>query len=331
MKRYFTSLLSSVFVIACSAQTMNVHFKNGTKVQFSSEIVDYVDFTEKPTAPKPTAGEYVDLGLSVKWASCNLGATKPSETGGLYAWGETSTKNEYAVNNYAYYDSSTSTYTDIGDDISGSQYDAATVQLGKNWRIPSKEEYRELYNKCKWEWSSLDGVYGYIVKGPNGNTIFFPVKSLGLGKYWTSNSTSDSDLSYALLFSKDEIGHQDTILGWGWGCNYDNKYHGSAIRPVYSPSSSDGISNITEYISIARTGISTSVQSNGTVYKVTFEIKNNSTETIHLSSLGGIDINTNLEGGKSYSITLQSSTAALQNYQQTLIFTYNGKSYSIKG
>lgn len=325
MKRYFTSLLSSVFVIACSAQTMNVHFKNGTKVQFSSEIVDYVDFSEKPTAPKPTAGEYVDLGLSVKWASCNLGATKPSETGGLYAWGETSTKNEYAKDNYAYYDSSTSAYTDIGHDISGSQYDAATVQLGKNWRIPSNEEYRELYNNCKWEWSSLDGVYGYTVKGPNGNIVFFPVKSHGRGEYWTSNSTSLRDLSYALFFSKDEIGFQGEFEG----CRY--KYYGLAIRPVYSPSSSDGISNITEYISIARTGISTSVQSNGTVYKVTFEIKNNSTETIHLSSLGGIDININLEGRKSYSITLQSSTAALQNYQQTLIFTYNGKSYSIKG
>ncbi|WP_276910363.1 hypothetical protein [Hallella colorans] len=325
MKRYFTSLLSSVFVIACSAQTMNVHFKNGTKVQFCSEIVDYVDFSEKPTAPKPTAGEYVDLGLSVKWASCNLGATKPSETGGLYAWGETSTKNEYAKDNYAYYDSSTSAYTDIGHDISGSQYDAATVQLGKNWRIPSNEEYRELYNNCKWEWSSLDGVYGYTVKGPNGNIVFFPVKSHGRGEYWTSNSTSLRDLSYALFFSKDEIGFQGEFEG----CRY--KYYGLAIRPVYSPSSSDGISNITEYISIARTGISTSVQSNGTVYKVTFEIKNNSTETIHLSSLGGIDINTNLEGRKSYSITLQSSTAALQNYQQTLIFTYNGKSYSIKG
>lgn len=325
MKRYFTSLLSSVFVIACSAQTMNVHFKNGTKVQFSSEIVDYVDFTEKPTAPKPTAGEYVDLGLSVKWASCNLGATKPSQTGGLYAWGETSTKNEYAEDNYAYYDSSTSTYTDIGHDISGSQYDAATVQLGKNWRIPSNEEYRELYNNCKWEWSSLDGVYGYTVKGPNGNIVFFPVKSRGRGEYWTSNSTSLRDLSYALFFSKDEIGFQGEFEG----CLY--KYYGLAIRPVYSPSSSDGISNITEYISIARTGISTSVQSNGTVYKVTFEIRNNSTETIHLSSLGGIDINTNLEGRKSYSITLQSSTAALQNYQQILIFTYNGKSYSIKG
>lgn len=96
MKKLFTSILMLALTLAMQAQTMNVHFKNGTKVEFNSVNVDYVDFTEKPSDPTLTPGDYVDLGLSVKWASCNLGASTPAGKGGYYAWGETSTKTEYS-------------------------------------------------------------------------------------------------------------------------------------------------------------------------------------------------------------------------------------------
>lgn len=332
MKKLFTSILMLALTLVTQAQTMNVHFKNGTKVEFNSVNVDYVDFTEKPSDPTLTPGDYVDLGLSVKWASCNLGASTPAGKGGYYAWGETSTKKEYTQENYAYYKEG-SGYTDIGKNISGTQYDAATVNLGKDWRMPTKDEVQELYDKCTFTYGEIDGVKGYYATGKNGNSIFLPCygyhsyseTSKDQGCFWTGTKYGSERFEsnvYSMYLSNDG----ETLLGWT-----TVKYDGLQIRPVYSPSSPGGITNITDYITINRTGMGTTVSSGGTRYTITFEISNKSTETIYLNTLAGVDISENLEGGKSYTITLQSSTAALQNYKQTLVFTYNGKKYEIKG
>lgn len=331
MKKLFTSILMLALTLTVQAQTMNVHFKNGTKVEFNSVNVDYVDFTEKPSDPTLTPGDYVDLGLSVKWASCNLGASTPAGKGGYYAWGETSTKTKYTEENYAYYKEG-SGYTDIGKNISGTQYDAATVNLGKDWRMPTKDEVQELCEKCTFTYGEVDGVKGYYATGKNGNSIFLPCygyktgtwdRSEDQGYFWTGSINNDNSyfgVSLWLYNGEPSISHYAA-----------SKYEGLLIRPVYSPSSPGGITNITDYITINRTGMGTTVSGGGTRYTVTFEISNKSTETIYLNTLAGVDISENLEGGKSYTITLQSTTAALQNYKQTLIFTYNGKKYEIKG
>lgn len=326
MKKLFTSTLVLALTLVAQAQTMNVHFKNGTKVEFNSVNVDYVDFTEKPSDPTLTPGDYVDLGLSVKWASCNLGASTPAGKGGYYAWGETSTKTKYSAKNYAYYKEG-SGYTDIGENIAGTQYDAATVNLGKDWRMPTKDEMQELCDKCTFTYGEVDGVKGYYATGKNGNSIFLPcygdktdkIWDENEGKFWTG-SEDNSVFSFYLWLYQGKAYNTST-----------QKYIGLQIRPVYSPSSPGGITNITDYITINRTGMGTTVSGGGTRYTVTFEISNKSTETIYLNTLAGVDISENLEGGKSYTITLQSTTAALQNYKQTLIFTYNGKKYEIKG
>ena len=313
--------------LTVQAQTMNVHFKNGTKVEFNSVNVDYVDFTEKPSDPTLTPGDYVDLGLSVKWASCNLGASTPAGKGGYYAWGETSTKTEYSEKNYAYYKEG-SGYTDIGENIAGTQYDAATVNLGKDWRMPTKDEVKELCDKCTFTYGEVDGVKGYYATGKNGNSIFLPCYGYKSGRW-----DYDEDQGY-FWFGEDGSSrgnHLWLIEGEAYWGSSTQKYCGLQIRPVYSPSSPGGITNITDYITINRTGMGTTVSSGGTRYTVTFEINNKSTETIYLNTLAGVDISENLEGGKSYTITLQSTTAALQNYKQTLVFTYNGKKYEIKG
>lgn len=330
MKKLFTSILMLALTLAMQAQTMNVHFKNGTKVEFNSVNVDYVDFTEKPSDPTLTPGDYVDLGLSVKWASCNLGASTPAGKGGYYAWGETSTKTEYSKENYAYYKEG-SGYTGIGENIAGTQYDAATVNLGKDWRMPTKDEVQELCEKCTFTYGEVDGVKGYYATGKNGNSIFLPCYGYKSGSwdsnenqgcFWigTENYYNSSSGNY-LKLCEGETYWGSTIL----------KYFGLQIRPVYSPASPGGITNITDYVTINRTGMGTTVSGGGTRYTVTFEISNKSTETIYLNTLAGVDISENLEGGKSYTITLQSTTAALQNYKQTLVFTYNGKKYEIKG
>lgn len=326
MKKLFTSTLVFALTLVAQAQTMNVHFKNGTKVEFNSVNVDYVDFTEKPSDPTLTPGDYVDLGLSVKWASCNLGASTPAGKGGYYAWGETSTKTKYSAKNHAYYKEG-SGYTDIGKNISGTQYDAATVNLGKDWRMPTKDEMQELCDKCTFTYGEVDGVKGYYATGKNGNSIFLPcygdktdkIWDENEGKFWTG-SEDNSVFSFYLWLYQGKAHNTST-----------QKYTGLQIRPVYSPSSPGGITNITDYVTINRTGMGTTVSSGGTRYTVTFEISNKSTETIYLNTLAGVNISENLEEGKSYTITLQSTTAALQNYKQTLIFTYNGKKYEIKG
>lgn len=324
MKRPITLMLAIMATFTLSAQTMNVHFKNGQKIEFSSDIVDYVDFTEKPAPPTLTEGAYVDLGLSVKWATCNVGAKEPYESGLKFSWGETATKQRFLLEDYTFYNPIDGGYTDIGEDISGTQFDAATANLGKDWRMPTSAEFEELRSRCIWEWRELNGVLGYVVKGPNGNKIFLPlVLSNNYTKtayYWSSNQLY-TNCANILAFDRNEPGR----------LYYELKYLPCFIRPVYSPSASDGISNIKDYITIARKGISSSVTSNGTIYKVTFEIANTSNESIELVSLGGVYINKRLEGNNTFSITLQNPTTALQNNQQELVFKYNGKTYTVKG
>ena len=150
--------------------------------------------------------EYVDLGLSVKWATCNVGATSPEDYGHYFAWGETSPKDEYTEDN-------SSTYGKQMSDIAGdAQYDAATANWGGDWRMPTKEEMRELSNNCTWIWTTQNGVNGYNVKGPNGNSIFLPAAGVrfgsslyeagSVGYYWSSTpyEYNDDDDAYSLSF-----------------------------------------------------------------------------------------------------------------------------------
>lgn len=142
--------------------------------------------------------EYVDLGLSVKWASCNIGATKPEEYGSYFAWGETkpTSKTRAEWRYYELCDGSRESCKDIGANISGTKYDAATSIMGKGWRMPTLEEWKELKSKCDFEWSTVNGIEGLKVTGPNENSIFLPaggdITTLGTGdenrgNYWTPN------------------------------------------------------------------------------------------------------------------------------------------------
>ena len=137
--------------------------------------------------------DYVDLGLpsGTKWATCNIGATTPEGYGNYYAWGETSTKSEYTMENYR------TLGANISNDISGnSSYDAARANWGGSWRMPTYGEMKELKNNCTWTWTTQNGVNGMRVTGPNGNSIFLPAAGYcsgssryGVGEYgyyWNS-------------------------------------------------------------------------------------------------------------------------------------------------
>ena len=162
--------------------------------------------------------EWVDLGLSVKWATCNVGASSPSDYGNCYAWGETRTKSEYTGYN-------SSTHGKSMGDISGDiRYDAARANWGGTWRLPTEAEMQDLVDKCTWTWTRQGGHIGYRVTGPNGSSIFLPGESSPSysGYYWSSTPDESSwNFAYCLIFHGD-----DHYLNW------DYRYDGLSIRPV---------------------------------------------------------------------------------------------------
>ena len=326
MKKSISILAATMFFISSAAQTINIHFKNGQKVQFTEENVDHVDFSPKPDDPTLTPGEVVDLGLSVKWASCNLGASTPTEFGGYYAWGETSTKEEYSEDTYSYYDKSTNRYTDIGSEIGGTSYDAATVNLGKGWRMPSVGHLKELM-MCKHEWIQVDGVNGYLFTGPNGNTIFLPAAGRYLSSIFEAgkilsylSSTKYKDKSIYVLQEELSVGWYLDILRW-------DVFWGLSIRPIYYEPIENPVENIESYVTCVETGVSTIVSSEGTYYAKTIKITNSSSADIQLISLCNADIRQTLAANSSTEITVQSKNN--YPYPNELLFSYNGNSYII--
>ena len=149
--------------------------------------------------------EYVDLGLSVKWATCNVGANKPEDYGDYFAWSETQPKSEYGESTYS------RTAYPITLPLSD---DAARANWGGSWRMPTMAEQDELRKKCKWKWTTQNGVNGYkVTSKKNGNSIFLPAagfrtdSSLGAGRraeYW-SRSLESMCFPYTLSFSPDKV------------------------------------------------------------------------------------------------------------------------------
>lgn len=176
--------------------------------------------------------QQVDLGLSVYWAGYNLGTTEPADTGYYYSWGETEPKFDYSEYTYQYGDSENCTY--IGDDISGTGYDAATVTWGEGWRTPTLKEMRELLERCKWKWIEMKDMVGYLVTGPNGNSIFLPYAGhmesefkCGICYYWTSTYKKEKYRTVNAWNLNLEYHENPTV-----DHIYQRRYVGRLIRPV---------------------------------------------------------------------------------------------------
>lgn len=193
--------------------------------------------------------EAVDLGLSVKWATCNVGANSPEEYGLYFAWGETvgygKDTSDGRLFNWSTYKWCKGSNTAMTKYCTDSQYgtvdntttldltdDAAHANWGGTWRMPTKEEQDELRTKCTWTWTTSQGVNGYRVTGKNRNSIFLPAAGCrhdsGLyfagsdGCYWSS-SLNASDSYYAVYL---EFGSSD--VDW-----YDDyRYRGQSVRAV---------------------------------------------------------------------------------------------------
>ena len=221
----------------------DVRFKVEAVTQSPLQVSTSQLTTSASAATGRMAGhEYVDLGLSVKWATCNIGASRPEDYGDYFAWGETRTKSDYSWNTYKWGSGEYSLSKYITQSKYGrvdnktileSSDDAARVKWGAPWRMPTMEEMEELCNNCTWKWTTQNGVKGYRVTARNGNSIFLPAGGnmfsnsqfdTNEGWYWLRSLTTGSypDCAYNMKFTSGKKG--DT--------HYCTRTRGCNIRPV---------------------------------------------------------------------------------------------------
>ena len=171
--------------------------------------------------------ECVDMGLSVKWAMCNVGAITPMDDGGFYAWGETDMKNEYT-------EADSKTFGKDMEDIAGdSMYDVARAKWGGSWRLPTEEEMIDLVDNCTWTWTTVGGVKGSKATSLiNGNSIFFPAAghadehyTYGSGSdgfYWSSTPDTDRDHANVMFLQRQSL-YVPALA---------DRFCGGSVRPV---------------------------------------------------------------------------------------------------
>lgn len=186
--------------------------------------------------------QFVDLGLpsGTLWASCNIGASSPEQVGNYYAWGETKTKTSYTKSNYKYQgdgDYNVTKYCTLSSygivdskrELEAAD-DAAVANWGGSWRMPTKNEFQELFTKCTIKREIINNIYVDIFTGPNGQSVIFPetgekdgttIKYPSLSMYWSSTLDNSSPMySYGYWGS-------ETVL------DTSSRYCGHPIRPIY--------------------------------------------------------------------------------------------------
>lgn len=167
----------------------------GTEYQYYAFIVERGEeitseiktFTTNHICPDENHPHLIDLGLGVKWACCNVEASKPYEYGGYYAWGEVNQRpiTSYYDENYAYYNEINGGNIYIGDDISGTIYDTALFNWGDTWKMPTVQDFKELCEYCPSRSADINGINGHIfISSYNGKAIFLPAAGSTVGNKW---------------------------------------------------------------------------------------------------------------------------------------------------
>lgn len=237
------------FTVKVDELSLNTEYKYRTFVQYGG-IYHYGEHQTFTTKDIVKSGA-VDLGLSVKWAACNVGASSPQGYGGYYAWGETAEKSNYSSETYKWsepkydrwgnvdsYDWITKYCTDEYEGYVDNKTtlaltdDVARVKLGGSWRMPTKSEVEELFNKCTWEWTSYNGVNGQLITGPNGNNIFLPAAGFRRDTDFYDRGT---DCTYWSATLKDYDAHDAYSLdAYEYGEDFfgGSRSDGLTVRPV---------------------------------------------------------------------------------------------------
>ena len=174
--------------------------------------------------------DYVDLGLSVAWATCNVGASSPEDYGNYYAWGEAVSKTKFKKSNSSTYKKSNYVFLD-----------AAMINWGSQWRMPTDKECEELVNWCDWKWTTINGQKGYKITGPNGRFIFLPASGVYYetshngsnqwSQYWSSSEYKNMS-EYATTLSIDGRQFETKQKGTDYQVVFASRYNGSSVRPV---------------------------------------------------------------------------------------------------
>ena len=219
---------------------------NENEVKFSNEPQNH----STQNINQHNGHDYVDLGLSVKWATCNVGATKPEDFGDYFAWGETEPKSTYDWSTYKWCNGSYKTLTKYCNDKKYGHKkfvdnktqlelsdDAARANWGGSWRMPTKAEITELHEQCTWTWTRQNGMNGYkVTSKKNGNSIFLPaagsrgeksrktkdfVSVAGLSGFYLSSSLFTNDIALIVYFRPDYA-----------TCGLSYRFYGLSVRPV---------------------------------------------------------------------------------------------------
>ena len=218
---------------------VRAYAKNDAGTAYGEEV----SFTTKALSGIENGYTWVDLGLSVKWATMNVGASKPEDYGDYFAWGETEPKETYIWSTYKWCNGSETMQTKYNTKSSYGTVDnktqldlnddAAHVNWGGDWRMPTKAEQDELREQCTWTWTTENGVNGYkVTSKSNGNSIFLPAagersnsvlyNAGSYGGYWSSSLRTDyPDSAWYVRFSSSNV---------SWPSFY--RSYGRSVRPV---------------------------------------------------------------------------------------------------
>ena len=225
-------------MLSGEASNVNDRDSENDEQTVMAEVAEVSASQHKQTSGHHNGHEWVDLGLSVKWATCNIGADSPEDYGDYFAWGETETKKRYDWNNCF------DCLDDTGDHwgiykIGGktsisptSGHDTARENWGGSWRMPTVAEFEELCNKCDWTWTSQGGHNGYKVTGPNGNSIFLPAAGW---RYETDRGREGENGYYWSSTLSSLVSYNARYLVFGSCSHYagnGGRRYGQSVRPV---------------------------------------------------------------------------------------------------
>ena len=230
--RILTLLCCMSFTLMASAQASGGQIRRPGKKQSISNSrrrVTPSNSVQKLSCPDGNHPHMIDLGLpsGTKWACCNLGASTPEQSGNYYRWGETKPFKEGDTGaTYPYMD------VDIGNNIAGTKYDAATANWGAFWRMPTENQMMELMDNCTYKWTTLNGVKGAKVTGRKGGTLFLPAS--GYRNYGSGSLGNVGSYGYCWSASPD-FGYGGFSLGfssssWSWSSN--SRADGFPVRAV---------------------------------------------------------------------------------------------------
>lgn len=256
---YWSPLKQHVF---STPESPKNEYRDGETITVYANMTLYAHWASNGTnptpgsdpTPTPTTGtlnghDWIDLGLpsGTKWATCNVGADTPEGYGDYFAWGETSTKETYNRSTYRYSNggevynltkycnNAEYGYNGFTDALTTLEVadDAAAVNWGSGWRMPTQTEMIELINTCTVTWTIQSGVNGRLFTGPNGNSVFLPAAGYrndsdlydvgSFGDYWSSSLYTELPFSVCNLY----------FLSGSYGMNRSLRFYGLSVRPVY--------------------------------------------------------------------------------------------------